>query len=194
MGKRIILASASPRRRELMKLICPDYECITSDCDESFSEKLTPENVVKELSRRKAGAVAYNVKDDAVVIGADTIVSLDGKILGKPASGHEALSMLRRLSGRMHRVYTGLAFYVVESGKCTLLENYYVVSDVHFDELGDEEIEEYIASGEPMDKAGAYGIQGLGAKFVRSIDGDYFNVVGLPVNSVYKTLKRNGVL
>jgi len=192
MGKRIILASASPRRHELLKIICDDFDCVVSECDESVFEGTTPTNAVMELARRKAGAVAYKLdkNDETVVIGADTVVCLDGLILGKPANAETACSMLRRLAGRSHMVYTGVAIYLVSDGRIVLKDNYYVGTEVFFNELSDEEISSYVSTGEPMDKAGAYGIQGLASKFIKSIDGDYYNVVGLPVSAVYESLKK----
>ncbi|MCR5742620.1 MAG: Maf family protein [Lachnospiraceae bacterium] len=192
MGKRIILASASPRRHELLKTICEEFECIVSECDESVFEGTTPTNAVMELSRRKAGAVAYKLdrNEESIVIGADTVVCLDGVILGKPANTETAMSMLRRLSGKSHMVYTGVAIYLVKDDKITLEDNFYVSTEVIFNEMSEEEIEDYVRTGEPMDKAGAYGIQGAAARFIKSINGDYYNVVGFPVSAVYGSLKK----
>ncbi len=183
---RIILASASPRRRELIENLKIDFEVKTADCEEITVPGERPEDTVKRLSLTKARCVAELEGDDAVVIGADTVVAIDGKILGKPADENEAAEMLRLLSGRTHRVYTGLA--VVGRGKTV---NEYVETEVKFYDLTDSQIKRYIATGEPMDKAGAYGIQKYGSLLVEEIRGDYFNVVGLPVGRLDRVLREN---
>lgn len=183
---RIILASASPRRRELIKNLKIDFEVKTADCEEITIPGERPEDTVKRLSLTKARCVAELEGDDAVVIGADTVVAIDGKILGKPADENEAAEMLRLLSGRTHRVYTGLA--VIGGGKTV---NEYVETEVKFYDLTDSQIKRYIATGEPMDKAGAYGIQKHGSLLVEEIRGDYFNVVGLPVGRLDRVLREN---
>ncbi len=179
--KHIILASASPRRRELISQICSDYEVCVSDADESGVESFTPADAVKELSKRKALAVAE--KADGTVLAADTLVAFDGELLGKPTDKADAFRMLKLLSGRVHEVYTGVT---VASGERYLTDC--ECTKVYFRELEDAEIEEYIATENPLDKAGAYGIQEVGA-FVRKIDGDYFNVIGLPLCKSYEMLK-----
>lgn len=179
----IILASASPRRRELLSQIC-DFKVITSDCDENCSIT-EPRDLVCELSLRKAKAIAAT--DDDIVIGADTVVAVDGKILGKPHSEREAKEMLMALSGKTHSVFTGVT--VIKGDKViTFAEE----TCVTFYELTDKLIDRYVASGEPMDKAGAYGIQGKGCVLVQGISGDYFNVVGLPVARLYRVLDQIG--
>ncbi len=180
---RIILASASPRRRELMTLAGYDFEVICADINETVPKNAAPEDVVKSLALQKAQAVAKS-HGDAVVVGSDTVVALDGKILGKPHSECEAAEMLRSLSGRKHKVYTGVAIVCGAKTK-----NFFDESDVEFYPLSETEIEAYVATGEPMDKAGSYGIQGKGALLVKGISGDYFNVMGLPISKVYREMR-----
>lgn len=179
----IILASASPRRSELMTLAGFEFDVICADIDEIVPENARPQEVVMSLALQKAQAVAKDHGKSAVV-GSDTVVALDGKILGKPHSEKEAVEMLRSLSGRTHKVYTGVA--IVCGDKVT---NFFDETEVEFYPLTDEEIFDYVATGEPMDKAGAYGIQGRGAVLVKRINGDYFNVMGLPISKVYRELK-----
>ncbi len=183
---KIILASASPRRRELIKNLGIEYEVKTADCEEETIFGEHPKDTVIRLSRTKALWVAEREERPAIVIGADTVVAIDDKILGKPASRDEAAKMLRELSGRTHRVYTGMT---VTDGNKTVSE--YVMTDVKFYELSDKQIESYVNTGEPMDKAGAYGIQEYGSLLVESISGDYFNVVGLPVSRLRRVLNEN---
>lgn len=177
----IILASQSPRRQELLKLITSDFEIKVSNVDETFPDKITPKEAVMYLSKIKAEPFADG---DDIVIGADTVVALDGKILGKPKSEENAKEMLRFLSGRTHSVFTGVT---LASGKKT--KTFAVETKVKFFELTNEEIDAYIKTKEPFDKAGAYGIQGYGSLLVEKIDGDYFNVVGLPVSTLARELK-----
>ncbi len=187
---RIVLASASPRRQELLKLIVPDFEVVPSDFDEksmNFS-KIPPTHVI-QASIAKACAVEKNCPD-AIVIAADTIVVVDGKILGKPRDKKEAFKMLKLLSGRAHYVYTGLT---VTRRSPQFLCSQFERTEVRFAQLSDETIRKYIATGEPMDKAGAYAIQGKGSVFVEGITGCYFNVVGLPLHRLSKMLKNFGV-
>ena len=190
MRKRdIVLASASPRRSELMHMLgFSDVIIHPADGAEHPPKGAPPEETVKALSHAKAEEVAALFDSDALVIAADTIVWLDGEILGKPHSEQQAFAMLRQLSGRDHEVYTGVT---VLDGEGTLCEAERSV--VHFRELSDEEIRHYIATGEPMDKAGAYGAQGKGALFVRAIEGDFFNVMGLPVCRLGQMLAKKGV-
>ncbi|MBR0348275.1 MAG: septum formation inhibitor Maf [Clostridia bacterium] len=179
----IILASASPRRKELLLLAGIDFVVKVADVDEVIDPSLTPDGVVMSLAKQKAQAVASE-NPDSLVIGADTVVVLDGKILGKPKSEENAVELLTMLSGRVHTVYTGVALIKGETVK-TFCE----ATQVEFYPLTDEEIKAYVATKEPMDKAGAYGIQGKGCILIRKIDGDYFNVVGLPVSAVYRELR-----
>lgn len=179
---KIILASASPRRKELMELVGYDFEVICADIVEVVPEEAMPQEVVMSLALQKAQAVAAEHKE-AVVIGSDTVVALDGKILGKPHSEQEACEMLRSLSGRTHKVFTGVA--IVCGGK---VKNFFDETDVEFYSLGDDEIKKYVATGEPTDKAGAYGIQGKGSVLVKRINGDFFSVMGLPIAKLYREM------
>lgn len=176
----LILASKSPRRKELLGLITDNFVIKTADVDEALPKGITPDKAVEYLSKIKAEPFANGVD---TVIGADTVVSVDGKILGKPADRQEAFEMLKALSGRYHSVFTGVTIIKPESTVTFSAE-----TRVKFFDLTDEEINTYIATGECDDKAGAYGIQGKGALLVEKIDGDYFNVVGLPVSIVNKCL------
>ncbi len=179
----LILASASPRRRELLGLFGIPFVIRTADIDETMDPSLDPESEVARVSRLKALAVERGPED--VVIGADTIVVCQGRVLGKPRTAEEAAAMLRLLSGRDHQVMTG----------CTVLkgaaaETFTEITDLHFRQLSEKEIARYVASGEPMDKAGAYGIQGGAALFCEKLGGDYYNVMGLPVCRLGQTLKQ----
>lgn len=175
----VILASQSPRRQELLRFLCSTFEIRVSDVDETISQGVSPADAVELLARRKAEAVARDFAD-ALVIGADTVVAIDGLILGKPCGSEEAAAMLRRLSGRTHQVYTGVCLCRGEKR-----DVFHCCTDVEFSPLTEEEIGWYLATGEPFDKAGAYGIQGFGARFIRRIAGDFYNVMGLPVNLLY---------
>ena len=177
---RFILASASPRRREILENISLDFEIIADESEEIMIEGEKPYDTVKRLAMQKAKNIAAGIEsgENTIVIGADTVVSIDGKILGKPNDEIEAKDMLLTLSGRINTVYTGLALIETQSGKEV---SDFVSTGVKFRNLSEKEIENYIRSGEPMDKAGAYGIQKIGGLFVESINGDYFNVVGLPL-------------
>ena len=173
----VILASKSPRRRELLAQIFEDFEIIASDADESLPRGHTPAECAELVALRKGSAVAEGEGGDALVISSDTMVELDGVILGKPESAADAHRMLALLSGRVHNVHTGVAVHYrgrAFSGVDT--------TRVEFRPLTDAEIDEYIATGEPMDKAGAYGIQGLGGRFVVGFDGNYDTVVGLSLS------------
>ena len=183
--KELILASSSPRRRELLSIITRRFTVQTSDCDEAIAP-----GTVRELSLRKARAVWAQQPNQRglAVIGSDTVVYIDGEILGKPHSKEEAAEMLRALSGRSHRVLTGVT---VMGPKDT--ETHCEETSVVFREMSQAEIDWYVATGEPMDKAGAYGIQGYAAIFIEKIDGDYYNVMGLPVCQVGLMLRRAGI-
>lgn len=180
--KQIILASGSPRRQELLHLVVENFEVCVSDADETLPEGIGPSKAVEMLAQRKAQAVA-RLRPSALIIGADTVVAVDGAILGKPQDDEQAREMLLRLSGRMHQVYTGVAL-CENGGSCV----FSCCTEVEFASLTNEEIDWYLGTGEPFDKAGAYGIQGYGARFVKAIKGDYFNVMGLPVNRLYTKL------
>lgn len=170
-----ILASGSPRRKELLSLIIPEYEVLVSGCEEFVPEGTPAEKVPAILAEQKALAVV-KLRPEDTVIGSDTVVVLGGEIFGKPKDKAHAHSMLRALSGKKHFVYTGVA--VAEKGS---VRSFVQKTEVEFYELSDETIDNYIATGEPMDKAGAYGIQGKGSVLVKGITGDYFNVMGLPI-------------
>ena len=186
MEKRIILASASPRRKEILNNIGLKFEVITSSAEEKTEPGLPPHMIVQELSMLKGADVAAKI-EDALVISADTIVWMKGEMLGKPKDAENAKQMLKMLSGNVHEVYTGVCVTDSKSGKSV---SDYEVTKVHFRTLSDEEITSYINTFEPLDKAGAYGIQGKGCLFVEKIEGDYLNVVGLPVVKLAKILKE----
>lgn len=184
-----ILASASPRRKELLELMGLDFSVVVSDADEASVSRDIPVSLyVQELALLKASAAAKTAidKKNAIIISADTIVTLDGRILGKPRDEAHAYEMLSALGGRTHEVYTGYCVMRMNDGKIVCGS---VKTEVEFKQLTDKKIQSYIKSGEPMDKAGAYGIQGLGSMLISSINGDYFNVVGLPVSALADTLE-----
>lgn len=202
MSRKIILASASPRRRELLGQIGLAFEVRLSGVEEKVTA-VEPWAVVCELSAQKAEAVLEELtEEDVLVIGADTIVVLDGQILGKPSCEEEAAGMLKRLSGRTHEVYTGVTLLrrTGAGGKAAgergiseggiLRKTFYERTKVSFYPVTREEIALYVESGECMDKAGAYGVQGLFARYVKGIEGDYNNVVGLPVGRLYQEAKE----
>ena len=193
---RVVLASGSPRRRELLKKIYKDFEVLTSDVDESI-DLCKPDEIVEELAKRKAEAVFNSLvqKDEAecndiLVIGSDTIVYYDGDVLGKPEDEEDARAMISMLSDRTHQVYTGVALVYIKQNSNPLTVTFNDVTDVTFYDIDKFDIADYIKSGSPMDKAGAYGIQDDFAKHVKKIDGDYNNVVGLPVAKLYQKLKE----
>lgn len=177
----LILASKSPRRKELLSIITTDFEIKSADVDETLPENITPENAVLYLSKIKAEPFK-NGED--TVIGCDTVVAVDGRILGKPKDRDDAFKMLKLLSGKSHSVFTGVTVISPTAEK-----SFFCETKVKFFDLSDEEINGYIETGEPFDKAGAYGIQGKGSLLAEEIQGDYFNVVGLPVSRLNKVLK-----
>lgn len=181
---RLVLASKSPRRAEILKNAGVDFTVRVQDADETLPADISPENAVMYLAEIKARAVKSEKGE--IVLGADTVVVLNGKILGKPNSREQAFSMLRALSGKTHSVFTGVCAVSDEK-----TEKFFEKTDVTFLEISDSEINGYIDTGEPFDKAGAYGIQGFASKFVKSINGDYFNVVGLPICKIYEKILRN---
>ncbi|AHV98559.1 Maf family protein [Paenibacillus sabinae] len=225
----IILASGSPRRRELLSLLGLPLEVIPSEADESFPPEWAPERIVSELALRKAEAVIPLAgKRDAVIVGSDTIVVLDGRVLGKPANEKESREMLSALQGRSHKVYTGLAcirlwerevnaalrleelgtrggetIKLGDLGQFSILSESpagtpavmagYTESRVTFRPMSGEEIGGYIRTGEPLDKAGSYGIQGIGSVFIEKIEGDFYSVMGLPLNLLYQMLLRYSI-
>lgn len=183
----LILASGSPRRKELLARTGRTFRVVVSNADEIAPKDMAPIDVAMHNARAKALAVASGQPACATVIGADTIVVLDGRIFGKPVDERDARRMLRELSGKTHQVITGVA--LARAGQC---ETFAEITDVCFRELSDEEIAAYVASGEPLDKAGAYGIQGAAGAFVDHIEGDYDNVVGLPVARLERALNLKG--
>lgn len=209
--KRIILGSASPRRRELLEQIGLEFEIVVSDAREHY-KSTRPEEIVRELALMKAEHVAKEVERrekeraeqasipgldtgeahlrNVVILGADTIVVLDGQILGKPSDEEAAFSMLKSLQGRMHQVYTGVAVLNFDGSGSLRTISHAEETKVYVHEMTDEEIRRYIAAGESMDKAGAYGVQGRFAAYIDRIEGDYYNVVGLPVAYLYHTVKE----
>lgn len=202
---RYVLGSASPRRKELFARLGVPFTVCVSEQEETVPEGVTPGETVLHLSRQKAHGVALAVKEDmhtqadlqepTVVLGADTVVALDERILGKPKDNEDAFRMLSALSGRRHAVYTGVTVVKLDSeGNIQDEYSFYEETGVYFDTLSEEEIWNYIASGEVSDKAGGYGIQGLGGCFIRRIEGDYYNVVGLPLSACYRVLKERGLL
>ncbi|MDC4250392.1 Maf-like protein [Clostridium perfringens] len=185
---KVILASKSPRRVEILEKIVKEFEVVQSNFDENTIDfKGDIEKYVKDLSRNKAIEVSKRLNEPSIVIAADTVVFQNGKVLEKPKNEEDAFSMLSSLSGNTHKVYSGICLIntyddtVVTDCDCT---------EVRFSELNPRQIRKYINSGEPMDKAGAYGIQGLGGAFVEGIKGCYYNVMGLPLNKLYKALEN----
>lgn len=192
--KKIILASASPRRKELLTQIDIPFIIKVSGAEENAKSN-APCDLVRELSLMKAedifGKLTVQEAKDILVLGADTVVALEGEIMGKPGSAENAVKMLTALQGKTHQVYTGVAFVYQdkENGEVTT-HSFYEKTDVTFYPMTEQEIEDYVATGEPMDKAGAYAIQGKCAAYIKEINGDYSNVVGLPIGRVYQELKK----
>lgn len=184
----IILASASPRRQELLRQVGCDFSVMISDVIEDNNQDISPQQLAVLQAKDKAVDISSKVSADDVVIGADTIVVLDGQVYGKPTDVNNARYILQQLSGKEHQVITGIA--VASSGK---VWTDFVVTTVKFIHMKAEQIESYLATGEPMDKAGAYAIQGIGALFVEGINGCYTNVVGLPLNKLSDVLRKAGV-
>ena len=185
--RRFILASASPRRKELFENAGFDFEIIPSEAEETVDENIGAKETVRILSMQKAQYVSAH-NEGAVVLGCDTVVAVGDEILGKPQNKRQAFEMLKSLSGKIHAVYSGVC---ITDGKRT--ESFASKTEVEFYELSDETIESYIESGEPADKAGAYGIQGLGNALVKGIKGDYFTVVGLPLAECARVLSSFGI-
>lgn len=187
--EKLILASKSPRRAEILKAVHWPFEIMTSDVDETRGKNEDPVTYVRRLAQTKAEIVAERLRSSnraALVLGADTVVVIGGEVLGQPADGEDARRMLSVLSGTWHEVLTGVALLRTGGLKEPLVEH--EVSRVRFAEMSQAEIDWYVATGEPMDKAGAYAIQGRAALFIEKIEGDYFNVVGLPIRLVYRML------
>ncbi len=189
--KKIILASASPRRKELLEKAGVIFQVLPGNGEEQITSS-DPEDIVKELSLGKAQAVEPLVTEDALIIGADTIVVFRGRILGKPADAEDAVQTLTMLQGNTHQVYTGVTVIQKEEGRCRTY-SFAECTDVTFYPVSHEEILKYVAGGEPFDKAGSYGIQGGFGKYVKGIRGDYSNVVGLPVARLLYEMKQQGI-
>jgi septum formation protein len=185
----IILASSSPRRKELLEMIGLKFTVDAAEIEEDTGRKLKPVELVKTISREKAAAAAAR-HPDSIIIAADTIGVLEDHLLGKPRSAADAVVMLRSMSGRCHRVLTGFTILDSISGRTV---SKVVESGVYFKKLEDREIENYVQSGEPLDKAGAYAIQGAGSELIERIEGDYYNVIGLPLYALVGELKKFGV-
>lgn len=183
----IILASGSPRRREILANTNAKFDVLTSDVDEKIFKFEEPTPLVLRLAFEKCMDIAIN-NPESLVIGADTIVVLDNEILGKPKNEDEAFDMLSKLSNREHQVITGMSIVNIENNK-KIVD--YTISNVKFKNLTDQDIRDYISTGECLDKAGSYGIQGYGALLVKEIQGDYFNIVGLPISKLSDILKAN---
>lgn len=187
---RIILASKSPRRKEILDKIGIRFEIVESGFEESIDTGKSPEDVVKYLAYKKAEDVAGKINSDALIIGADTVVAYNSIIMGKPQNSQDSFGMLKILSGNWHDVYTGVCIINPANNKCSVE---YEVTAVKIRNLSDEEIYEYINTGEPVDKAGSYAIQGIGSMIVERIEGCYFNVVGLPIYKLSKLMEDFGV-
>ena len=192
MEYQIILASGSPRRKELLELIGVEFKIITSNKEEVITST-NPEEVVKELSMMKAEDVAEGVTGPAIILGADTVVAHGGRILGKPKDKEDAFRMIRSFAGEDHYVYTGVCIIKKEADGSVKKISFAEGTKVTVYPMSDEEIERYVASGEPMDKAGAYAIQGLFAPYIKGIEGDYYNIVGFPIAGIYQRLKAEGI-
>lgn len=185
----IVLASNSPRRKELLEQIGFRFQILPSQKEEIITKKI-PREVVEELACQKAFDVADKLTENYIIIGADTIVSIGNQILGKPGTKEKAFEMLTMLQGKVHQVYTGVTLIRMRAGTKEEILTFHEVTNVEMFSLTQEEIQSYVDTKEPLDKAGAYGIQGKGAVLVRRIEGDYNNVVGLPIARVYQELKR----
>ena len=182
----LVLASESPRRQELLRLLCTEFEVVPSGVSEVPKSNESPRKMVSRLAQAKAKAVQVS-RPHAVVVGADTAVVSDGQVLGKPVSEEDARRMLIRLSGKTHKVLTGLCVLHEQHCFCSVSK-----TSVRFSPLSTQEIEDYVKTGEPFGKAGAYAIQGYASRYVDEIDGCYFNVVGLPISVLYRMLQKVG--
>ena len=185
----LVLASASPRRQEILRNAGVDFTVEPAHIPEEAIEGESAKVLAQRLAREKALAIAHR-QIGAYVLGADTVVSVDDEIFGKPADSADAARMLRKLAGRNHEVITGVC--LVPPGKLDAPDTRSQITQVTFEAITQKEIEDYVASGEPMDKAGAYAIQGIASRWISRIEGDYFNVVGLPIALVFEMLKDNG--
>jgi septum formation protein len=187
--KKIVLASASPRRKEILQITGLTFSVCVSDYEEDLGLALEPRKLARFLSLKKAEAVAHKHKN-SIIIAADTFIYFNDRLLGKPRNEKDAVNILKMLSGKPHSVITG--FSIIDTGNCKKLSRS-VETKVYFNKLGIDEIRAYVNSKEPLDKAGAYAIQGLGGVFIKKIEGDYFNVVGLPLSALTECLKKFGV-
>ncbi len=187
--KKIILASGSPRRKTLLKQIGLQFEIEKSGYEEKINMKMEPHELVKKMSLKKAQSVSKNHKN-AIIIAADTLVAFRGQLIGKPKTAEDAKEILGKLSGKSHSIITGFTIMDSYSGKTVTRS---VETKVWFKKLSQKEIDDYVKTGEPLDKAGAYGIQELGGIFIHKIEGDYYNVVGLPLYLLAEELKKFGV-
>jgi septum formation protein len=187
--RKIVLASGSPRRKELLEKIGLKFEVDPAEYVETLKSGMKPEEIARYLSLQKAQSAAKKYPD-AIIIAADTFGVISGSVIGKPHNEAEARNILRKLSGRPHRVITGFTMMDTAVGKAVTRS---VETTVHFRKLTDEEIDAYVRTGEPLDKAGAYGIQGLGAVLVDRIEGDFYNVIGLPLSALAEALKEFGI-
>ena len=192
MKYQVILASGSPRRKELLELIGVEFKIITSNKEEVITST-NPEEVVKELSMMKAEDVAAGVAGPAIILGADTVVAHGGRILGKPKDKADAVNMIRSFAGDDHYVYTGVCIIRKEADGSVKKISFAEGTKVTVYPMTEEEIEQYVATNEPMDKAGAYAIQGLFAPYIKGIEGDYYNIVGFPIAGIYQRLKEEGI-
>ena len=192
MKYQVILASGSPRRKELLELIGVEFKIITSNKEEVITST-NPEEVVKELSMMKAEDVAAGVAGPAIILGADTVVAHGGRILGKPKDKAYAVNMIRSFAGDDHYVYTGVCIIRKEADGSVKKISFAEGTKVTVYPMTEEEIEQYVATNEPMDKAGAYAIQGLFAPYIKGIEGDYYNIVGFPIAGIYQRLKEEGI-
>ena len=193
---KIILASGSPRRKEILEQVGVKFTVCISDKEEVIT-KLQPEEIVIELAAMKAVDVAKQTKGMTIIIGADTMVAMDGQVMGKPKDEEDAKNMLRNLQGKKHQVYTGISVLIKKSEEILELDNktinFVEITDVWVNPMTDEQIASYVSSGEPCDKAGAYGIQGKFAINIGKIEGDYYNIVGFPISKLYAVLLKEGI-
>ena len=192
MKYQVVLASGSPRRKELLELIGVDFKIITSNKEEVITST-NPEEVVKELSIMKAEDVAEGVSGPALILGADTVVAHNGRILGKPKDKEDAVRMIASFAGEEHYVYTGVCIIRKEGDGSVKRSSFAESTKVSVYPMTAEEIARYVDSGEPMDKAGAYAVQGLFAPYIKGIEGDYYNIVGFPIAGIYQRLKAEGI-
>ena len=189
---KIILASGSPRRKEIFEQIGIDFSVVISE-DEEVIQKSRPDEIVEELATKKACSVAADMEEGTIVIGADTMVALDGQVMGKPKNEQDAKDMIGKLQGKKHQVYTGVCAVIKEIGKEGRIIRFVQCTDVWVYPMIEEQIDAYVATGEPMDKAGAYGIQGKFAVHIEKVEGEYLNIVGFPISKLYQTLMKEGI-